>query len=81
MSYLIFNDGNIKGRLIKNDSNWFVGEWKYTDDKDIHGNPQYTGCLSEKDTDLKNIWLPWIAGTSEYLQLTQQEKNWAKICK
>lgn len=31
MSQYIFNDGNIKGRLIRKDADWFVGEYKTLD--------------------------------------------------
>ncbi len=78
MSYFIFNDGKIKGRLICKDKNWFVGEWKYVNDLDENANPQYTGLSSEKNIELKNIWFPWICGTAEWLGLTQQEREWAK---
>lgn len=29
-----------------------------------------------KDTDMQN-WFPWVAGTKEFLQLTDQEMEWA----
>lgn len=56
-SQLIFNDGHMKGRLIKKDKDWYVGEFKTPD---------------------METWMPWICGTSEWLQLTEQEKTWAK---
>lgn len=77
-SQLIFNDGHMKGRLIKKEKDWYVGEWKYINDLDENGIPQVTGSLNEKYNEPKNIWFPWICGTSEYLGLTAQEKEWAK---
>lgn len=78
MSSLIFNDGELKGRLVKKSDDWYVGEWKYCHDKDQNGNAQYTGAISYKDKELRNIWFPWIAGTALWLQLTEQEKQWSK---
>lgn len=80
-SQFIFNDGEIKSRLIKKGNDWYVAEWKYINDKDIDGNNQYTGSLSETDKELRNIWFPWIAGTAKWLGLNEQEKAWAKCHK
>lgn len=66
-SILIFNDGYIKGRLICKDDNWYIGEWKYILD-------EFYTCTKTR----KNIWFPWIAGTAEWLGLSEQEKAWAK---
>lgn len=77
-SQFIFNDGEIKGRLVREGEDWFVGEGKYVNDQTTDGAPRYTGSLSEKDTELKNIWFPWICGTAKWLGITEQEKEWAK---
>lgn len=81
-SQLIFNDGAIKSRLIKKGvtpkgEQWYAGEWKYVADKSSDGKEQFTGRLSCKD-EPENIWFPWIGGTAEWLNLTEQEKVWAK---
>lgn len=59
MSQYVFNNGEIKSRLIRKDRDWFVGEWKSS----VDGAAQ---------------WLPWIAGSSEFLCLTTQDREWAK---
>ena len=54
MSEIIFNDGEIKTRLVKKDANWFVGEYKYVADASGPWVPWICGTakflnLTEKD--------------------------------
>lgn len=67
-SQVIFNDGFIKSRLIRKDKNWFVGEWKYVNEEEP-SDPYYL---------YKKQWFPWICGTKEWLQLTEQDIEWSK---
>ena len=58
-SQYIFNDGEMKSRLVKKDTDWFVAEWKSAIDEEAQ-------------------WFPWIVGTAEFLDLSDQDKKWAK---
>lgn len=72
-SEFIFNDGHTKGRLVKKDKDWYEAQWKYIVDKDGHGNANKTFA-----DDKENRWATWIAGTVEWLGLSEKEKEWAK---
>ena len=56
-SQYIFNESDMKARLIRKAVNWFVGEYK---------------------TPEMEQWFPWIAGTREWLSLTDKEVAWSK---
>ena len=61
----IFNDGKIKSRLI------YKGKTKL-------GEPWFVGEYKEV-ADKNGEWMPWISGTAEYSQLTNQEKKWLEL--
>ncbi len=66
-SQLIFNDGIIKSRIIKKDTNWYTVEWKYVDETKL----THLG-------DKVSMWLWWLCGTKEWLNLSEQELAWCK---
>ena len=57
-SQVIFNDGMLKSRLIRQAPDWYVAEYKSSVNKD-------------------DPWFPWIWGTSKWLRLSEQDKDWA----
>lgn len=63
MSHLIFNDGVLKSRLKKMLAGNQYGDWYVAEFKEV--------------ADIEAIWLPWIAGTAEYLCMTEQDRKWA----
>jgi len=55
-SQIIFNDGIIKSRLIRQDTDWYVAEYKSSIDKDAQWFPWIWGTaswlfLSDQDKD------------------------------
>jgi hypothetical protein len=71
-SQYIFNDGEMKSRLTRTSrldgEDWFIAEWKPND-------PDMIARLAHMFPD--GQWLWWIAGTREWLGLTDQEVEWS----
>jgi hypothetical protein len=74
-SQYIFNDGKIKSRLIRQDDDWYVAEYKNVADVNAEWIPWICGTVGDYfrgyDKNGKKIFL------SNWLQLTEKDKEWA----